>query len=379
MGRYKRTRRSRRHSSRCRLTNTITAWQRISGIINWIAMKAGVMRAMLSTAVVITGCFVASFSSAQEPLGPMMVLPSHPGGSEPPSAPWAPPESASAAQPPAIPAAAPYPATASGDATPIDDLPSPPPQAEPTQIAAPGVALPDGRLFGDDVPWNRSVRWFSPVPWDAGVELGVNGSTGTSDTLSMRAGTTMKRESRFSKLDFSTYYNRTVSEGLVTQNNATLNIKNDWLLDDSVPWTLFAKADAFYDKFQAYDEQTNVDTGVGYRFWHEPALNLTGRLGAGGSREFGGPNNEWTPEGLAGVDYDQKITAAHKVSFKVEYFPDLEQLVNYRIVSEASWEVALAQPSNLSLKLSATDRYDSTPDGAKPTLMNYSILMLLKL
>ena len=29
--------------------------------------------------------------------------------------------------------------------------------------------------------------------------------------------------------------------------------------------------------------------------------------------------------------------------------------------------------------MSANDRYDSTPDGAKPNLVTYSILMLLKL
>src|SRR5262249_19643470 len=159
-------------------------------------------------------------------------------------------------------------------------------------------------------------------PWDTGIELGINGSSGTSDTFSMRVGGSMKRESRFSKFDFSTYYNRTVSDGLVTQDNATLNAKNDWLLDDSVPWTLFAKLDAFYDKFQAYDEQTNLDTGLGYRFWHEPALNLTGRVGAGASREFGGPNTDWTPEALLGLDYDQKVSAGHKLCFKVEYYPD---------------------------------------------------------
>ena len=80
-----------------------------------------------------------------------------------------------------------------------------------------------------------------------------------------------------------------------------------------------------------------------------------------------------------GFDYEQKITKAHKLCCKVEYFPDFEDFNEYRIVSEASWEVALVQPSNLSLKISANDRYDSTPDGSKPNLLNYSILMLLKL
>jgi putative salt-induced outer membrane protein YdiY len=333
-------------------------------------MKAAAMRARFCSVLTLASYLACTPSWAQQPMGRMMVLPAHPDSVEPPSAPWTPPANASVMP-------SPYPATTTEPATPIDELPRPA-EAGSAQVDASGVLLPDGRVFGDDVLWHSPSQWFG-TPWDMGVELGLNGSSGTSDTLSARVGTTMKRESRFSKLDFSTYYNRTVSEGLVTQNNATLNVKNDWLLDDSVPWTLFAKVDAFYDKFQAYDEQTNLDSGVGYRFWHEPSLNLTGRLGTGGSREFGGPNTDWTPEGLAGIDYDQKITAAHKLCCKIEYFPDLEEFANYRIVSEASWEVALAQPSNLSLKISATDRYDSTPDGAKPNLVNYSILMLLKL
>ena len=46
---------------------------------------------------------------------------------------------------------------------------------------------------------------------------------------------------------------------------------------------------------------------------------------------------------------------------------------------DTGWEIELVQPSNLSLKISATDRYDSTPNGANPHLVNYSVLLLLKL
>jgi putative salt-induced outer membrane protein YdiY len=306
--------------------------------------------------------------AAQPPTGPMMVLQSRTDQSEPPSAPWSPPADS----------VMPYPATGTVP-SPVDELPGPVPQPMSSETGEGGVRLPDGKVFSDDALWHSPTQWFGVTPWDLGVELGINGSSGTDDTMSMRVGGSLTRESRFSKIDFSTYYNRTASDGLVTQNNATLNFKNDWLLDESVPWTLFGKIDGFYDKFQAYDEQMNVDSGVGYRFWHEPAINLTGRVGAGGSREFGGPNADWTPEGLLGIDYEQKITKAHKLCCKVEYFPDFEDFNEYRIVSEASWEVALVQPSNLSLKISANDRYDSTPDGAKPNLLNYSILMLLKL
>jgi hypothetical protein len=49
------------------------------------------------------------------------------------------------------------------------------------------------------------------------------------------------------------------------------------------------------------------------------------------------------------------------------------------LVTEASWEISLDKPSNISLKLSATDRYDTTPNGTDPHLVNYSVLLLLKL
>jgi hypothetical protein len=243
---------------------------------------------------------------AQPATGPMVVLQSRTDQSEPPSAPWSPPADS----------VMPYPATGTVP-RPIDELPGPVPHPMSSEPGESGVRLPDGKVFSDDALWHSPTQWFGVTPWDLGVELGINGSSGTDDTMSMRVGGSLKRESRFSKIDFSTYYNRTASDGLVTQNNATLNFKNDWLLDESVPWTLFGKIDGFYDKFQAYDEQMNVDSGVGYRFWHEPAINLTGRVGAGGSREFGGPNTDWTPEGLLGIDYEQKITKAHKLCCKV--------------------------------------------------------------
>ncbi len=39
----------------------------------------------------------------------------------------------------------------------------------------------------------------------------------------------------------------------------------------------------------------------------------------------------------------------------------------------------LDEEANLSLKLSAQDRYDSTPNGLRPNDINYSILLLWKL
>jgi hypothetical protein len=189
----------------------------------------------------------------------------------------------------------------------------------------------------------------------------------------------MKRESRFSKLDLDSNYNLTVGDGKESQNNAMLDLTNDWLLDEKSPWTLFAKANAFYDKFASFDLQTNLNMGIGYRWVHTPELDFTTRVGTGAEREFGGDDNTWVPESLAGAEYAQRISKTEKLYAKIEYFPQWEPFGEFRAVGDAGWEIELVQPSNLSLKLSVSDRYDSTPDGTNPHLLNYSVLMLWKL
>jgi putative salt-induced outer membrane protein YdiY len=228
-------------------------------------------------------------------------------------------------------------------------------------------------------PWYTPQVWFGPSPWDSGVELGVNGSSGTSDSFSIRTGAYIKRESRFSKLDLDTNYNLTTGDGKSTQNNAKLDVTNDWLIDEKTPWTLFLKTNFFYDKFATFDLQTNVNTGIGYRWVHSPELDLMTRVGGGAEREFGGDENNWVPESLFGFEYSQRVTKTQKFYGKIEYFPQWDQVGEFRAVADAGWEIELVQPSNLSLKLSASDRYDSTPDGVSPHLVNYSVLLLLKL
>jgi putative salt-induced outer membrane protein YdiY len=285
----------------------------------------------------------------------------------PPSEPWSPPVAESTllvpGELPITEETLPMPAATEGAAT---------------EAAATGL---DPEVFVEEetANWYQPGYWIDPLPWDSGLELGLNGSSGTSESFSIRTGGYIKRESRFSKLDSSLYHNRTNTSGESTQNNAQFDVRNDWLLDEKSPWTLFAASTVFYDEFQAFDVQTNANTGIGYRFIHDPDLGLIGRVGMGTSREFGGPDDRWVPESLLGVEYNQQVAKTQKLFAKVDYFPEWDQVGEFRIVADAGWEIELVQPSNLSLKISANDRYDSTSNGAEPHLVNYSVLLLLKL
>jgi putative salt-induced outer membrane protein YdiY len=268
-----------------------------------------------------------------------------------------------------------HPPAANADVAPAADLE----ESLPAPIDVDGDLLVDGIVIPTEPGWYQPMYWFGPLPWDTGIELGLNGSSGTSDSFSVQTGGYIKRESRFSKLNLDVDYNRTTSGGAETQNNGQLDARNDWLLDDKSPWTLFGSGNVFYDEFAAFNVQANANSGIGYRFIHIPTIDLIGRFGTGASREFGGPDDDWVPEALFGWEFSQQISPSQKFYSKFDYFPEWEEFGEYRIVADAGWEIELVQPENLSLKISANDRYDSTPNGAEPHLVNYSVLLLLKL
>lgn len=243
-----------------------------------------------------------------------------------------------------------------------------------------GAAL--GEVVISDPPppprrWYYPTTWFGPIPWDRGFELGINGSSGTSDTISIRTGGYIKRKTERNKLDLSLYYNKTKSDGLETQSNAILKARNDWLLGKS-PWTVFLMSQAFYDEFQAFDVNVNVNSGIGYQFFDEEWVKFRTSVGLGAAREFGGVEDEWTPEAQFGFDWEQQISKMTRFYAGVDYFPELESWGDYRVLSEMGLEFCLSQPENVSLKLSATDRYDDNPNGVAPHNTNYSVLLLWK-
>jgi len=144
------------------------------------------------------------------------------------------------------------------------------------------------------------------------------------------------------------------------------------------PWTFFIKNGLEYDEFKAFDLRYNINSGLGYSFVRTDDLTLVGRFGAGVSREFGGPDDSWSPEALFGGDYEHQVTERHKLICKIDYFPEWDDFNNFRLVSDVAWEYLLDADGNLSFKLGANDRYDSTPNGRRPNDVNYSALLLYK-
>lgn len=240
-------------------------------------------------------------------------------------------------------------------------------------------AIAAGEIVPDRVPlWYEPAYWFGFEPWDAGIEFGLNGSEGEKQALSLQSGGHIKRNTKRWKLDSSITYNKNTANGVETQHNGLVDLRVDRRMQDS-PWSLYMIHQTLYDEFQAYDLRISINSGLGYQLVDTEYVELIGRFGAGTSREFGGPDNQWAPEALWGLDYEHAISPTQRVSAKVDYYPEWDNFNAYRVVSDMGWEIDLDQPQHLSLKISVVDRYDSTPNGVEPNLLNYAVLLIWSL
>jgi putative salt-induced outer membrane protein YdiY len=277
------------------------------------------------------------------------------------------------------------PPSAQVSAPPLFELPDPtaaqPPSVLEEALSDETVALgPEHELVPpiEVYEWYETSYWFGPAPWDMGLNFGINGSEGQNRSQSIQAGAYVKRDAELWTLDSKISYNLTSANSIETQNNAMLDARVDRKLNKSA-WSLFVLNQTQYDEFQPFDLRVAINSGVGYKWVDTENFNLLGRFGGGASREFGGPDDEWAAEALFGLDYEYLISDKQRLTAKVDYFPEWQDFGNYRVVSDVGWEIDLDKPKNMSLRVTVNDRYDSTPNGVDPNLVNYAVLLNWKL
>ncbi len=264
-------------------------------------------------------------------------------------------------------------------------LPTPPlPNSAYTDPTNPiGQAIASGNVV-EQAPLSEETRSWYEVPWQwisrgwkNHAELGLNGSDGNSKTVAFQTGLEMKRKTDTYTLELDFDYRKATNRGETTEDNGRLNLDYDRLLKDS-KWSLFGKFGAEWDQFKAFDSRLNLNSGVGYHFIRNDDTTLVTRFGAGASKEIGAPDDDWKAEAVFGLQAEHQLNRYNKMKAKVDYFPAWEDFSDYRMVSDVSWEILLDDSDNLSLKLGLTDRYDSTPQGALPNDIFYSLLLLVK-
>ena len=263
-------------------------------------------------------------------------------------------------------------------------------QTQSTELPAP--VLPPGSnheaLFDPTVTTEASpleeevTRWYQYPSswmkgWDSHAEFGLDGSSGNADTLALQTGLELKRKTEFSTFAIDTDYRVASSRDVTTEDNGRFNADYDRMFGKT-PWSAFGKFGIEWDKFKAFDLRLNMNGGVGYHWMRTDDTTLVTRFGAGASKEIGAPDDDWLPEAVFGAEGERQLTQRQKIKAKIDYFPAWEDFSNFRLVSDVAWEILLDGSENLSLKLAATDRYDSTPQGAEKNDVYYSLLLIYK-
>jgi putative salt-induced outer membrane protein YdiY len=226
--------------------------------------------------------------------------------------------------------------------------------------------------------WLLPSHWKSPDGWDNSFEVGVDGSSGNSTTLTLRTGANLKRKKDWSDLKVAINYVKATAEEVETKHNAQLEIQHDWLLEDS-RWSPFCKMIAVYDEFRSFRFETTLNAGMGYRFIDNDETTLKARFGSGATRKYRDANNTWEPEALVGVDFEHKFSDRQKLRATVEYYPEWMDFNMYRVRTDAGWEMLLDERTNMSLKLGVINRYDSRDSGPHPNALDYTLLLLWKM
>jgi putative salt-induced outer membrane protein YdiY len=209
------------------------------------------------------------------------------------------------------------------------------------------------------------------------VELGLSGTEGNSQLFKVRAAGNAKYETKECIFKTELLYAFANANDERTENRLLLTSRYEWLLGDT-PWSIFVRGELEYDEFKAYDVRVGLHSGVGYTFFKDDTTLFKGRVGAGASREIGGPENRIMPEGLIGLDFEHKFTGRQKIAASVDFFPDLGDIGEYRAELKACYEILIDPEWNLTFKIGALDRYDSTPEGRKANDIEYFALLVWK-
>ncbi len=214
-------------------------------------------------------------------------------------------------------------------------------------------------------------------PWIRSFEFGINGASGNSDLLKLRTAFNAKHEVDQHILTFDITYNYADSNSQETENKALAKERYEWLFKDS-PWSLFDEDELEYDRFKSYDLRISDHAGVAYMFFKNEITKFKGRSGAGESWKFGGPDEGGTTELLFGLEFERQLTERQKFTLASEVFPAINSLGDFRSDAKLGYEFLVDPVWNVTLKLGATDRYDSQASGKKPNDVEYFGVLLWK-
>lgn len=194
--------------------------------------------------------------------------------------------------------------------------------------------------------------------WDSRLTLGLNGASGNTNRQDYMLGfNTAYKEGR-ERWAINARWFYSTADGAQIQNEFHSDVTRDWLREDS-PWFFFLRGSYRYNNNRSWESRASGFGGGGYTLAQTDHLEVSTRLGFGGSYEFG-VVNEFAPEAMFGgsaVKWD--LTKRAVIAGESIYFPALNDPSEFRVESSLEWRYKLDWSRGLSLKLGLENEYDS--------------------
>ena len=198
-------------------------------------------------------------------------------------------------------------------------------------------------------------------PWSSRLELGLSGSTGNNERLSLNARVSAKREVENERLYLS-------ASGFYSEEN-NARTKNEILgearleRDISDRFFVYGKGGLEYDEFENLDLRSTLTAGLGYFVIKEGHHEFKLRGGVGYQHEtFADGTNDDDVILDLGYDYRIDLNSYLRFTQSLTFYPSLEDPASdYRLMVETAGEVPLSGDEAWKLRMGVKNDYDAQP------------------
>lgn len=199
-----------------------------------------------------------------------------------------------------------------------------------------------------------------PKHWNTDLQMGLNLRYSTTDQQEYLAilKTTYVKDRLKENLDYSFSYGKT--EGLLSANRMTGGSKTSY--DLSKRWYVFNLVGGGYDEIRKIDLQYELGPGMGFQVINSTNHNFVfnSELGFSYQEQFRADDTDQiTYSARLAELITWKIWDKLTADAKIEIFPNMQALGDYRLRIEGSLRYPLLK--NISLNLILIDLYDTLP------------------
>ena len=217
-------------------------------------------------------------------------------------------------------------------------------------------------------PADAAAAVDEPIPskWKFSLAANANYVDSSDEQLDFRvAGSAVYEDPDVEKFKVDgEYFFRTVNSS-TTDNNLLLTGVYDYFFKDS-SWLAFGKVQGQMAPLEGWEQRLSGWGGVGYRFFREAPLVLTGKVGAGATREFGSIN-ETRAELYMELAGKWDISEFQSLEASCWIAPEFEDFSDYLLLARAEWSVKIDPSLGMSFLGGLRYQYQSNvPAGENP-------------